>query len=306
MKREPDDSLHPGSEELSGTHLVLTLLALRGVGRVVANKLIQLAPDLAGIRRYPREQVGHRLAGLPNGADIVSMVFDDVAISEAAAEANEVLRMHANKKISILTPLSEDYPARLAPLEERDKPAVLYAYGDPDSLSNPAVAFFGRPPVSDTVFDHCQALVENLAGRQISIILAGESGFCVALAKRALASGGPTVLVLSTGLDAVPRALRQTASLAARHGGAVVTPFPLGHGPFRHDRMEGARVMAALARVVVFANDELAEDHHEAADWATSHNRGVFTFSPLAGIPNAHVLTGPVDDEWLLAAAGAR
>ena len=82
------------------------------------------------------------------------------------------------------------------------------------------------------------------------------TGFDVVMGKRAADTGIGAVLVAGCGLGVVTAAMRPAAMHAVQTGGALVSPFGRSHGPFAHDEIDRARVMAALAPAVVFGGPD--------------------------------------------------
>ena len=255
-------------QNVSNTRLALMLLRIDGVGRVAANRLTRAAGDLDALRRYPTEQLVHRLAGLPNGALTAKRLNDDEYLMPLLASVDEEVAVAQRHRVDITSVLGDDYPRGLFSLDDRDRPVVMYRYGKSPLTASPSVAFLGSSPIDSGSFERSQEIVTRIAGDGMTILLSAESGFDVALAKRAAAAGSSVVLVLHAGLDHMPRELRSTAAQVVKSGGSVLTSFPLGHGPFPHDVYERSLVLAGLANAVVISNADPTSDRVAAAKWA--------------------------------------
>ncbi len=267
----------------------LALPRLPGLGRVAAHRLLDAFPTFEALRATPREQVLHRLKGVPGAAALVATLFDDAAIEaalEAVAAEQAVLTARG---IAVLTPNLPAWPAGLARLDRRDRPAALYVYGRADLLARPTVAFLGATGLPPEAFEYAQALIPALAARGVVPMGALASGFDVVVCKVAADVPSPPVLVAGCGLGVVPPPMRPVAMQAAQANGALVSPFERGHGPFAHDEVDRARVMAALASVAVVFGGAPGGPEHRALDLPF-----VLAHPAVAGADPARCLSGIV------------
>jgi DNA processing protein len=116
----------------------------------------------------------------------------------------------------------------------------------------PRVAIVGsrRPsPYGEAV---AEQLAIELAGAGVVIVSGLALGVDAAAHRGALAAGGVTVAVMGTGVDVVyPAANSRLAEEIVAAGGALVSQFPDGTAPRRHNFPARNFTMAALADVVV-------------------------------------------------------
>ncbi len=279
----------------------LALPRLPGLGRVATHRLLDAFPTLDALRATPREQVIHRLTGIPAAAALVATLFDDAAIATALAAVDEERAVLTARGITAITPNAPGWPAGLDRLDRRDRPAALYVYGRADLLARPSVAFLGATGLPPAAFEYAQALLPVLARRGIVPIGALASGFDVVVGKIAADVPVPVVMVAGCGLGVVPSAMRPLAMQTAQAGGALVSPFERGHGPFAHDEVDRARVMAALAtHAVVFGGADGGPEHRALAlPYTLAH-------PAVDGADPARVLTGNLEaDADRLASFGA-
>lgn len=234
----------------------LALPQIPGVGRVATHRLLDAFPTLDALRATPREQVLHRLKGVPGAAALVATLFDDTALAPALDAARAELDTLRARRIAAIPPNTDGWPAGLASLDRRDRPEALYVYGPPAALDGHRVAMLGATGLPTDAFEDAQSLVGALARRGVGVLSGMATGFDVVMAKRAADTGTGAVLMAGCGLGVVPATMRPAAMQAVQSGGALVSPFGRSHGPFAHDEVDRARVMAALAPAVVFGGAE--------------------------------------------------
>jgi DNA processing protein len=284
--------------------LTLALLRIDGVGRVTAQRLLAHFPTYDALRATPREQVLLRIKGAPRAAALVDTLFDAEAMRPLLAESADALATLASRRIEVLTGHDARWPAGLDALDLAERPAALYAYGDADLLTRPAVALFARPPLPGPAFEIAQDLVRKLIAHDLVVMGGTEHGFDVVVHKLCTSAGRPSILVANAGMARIPKPMRPHVSAAVGAGGLLLSPFPVEHGPFPHDDAERALVMAAAARASAFFTPEPETHEARALEWAVEHDRPVFGVAGDTPLPErVHPLGRPIDLDWVVAAA---
>lgn len=229
----------------------LALLAVPGVGRVTAHRLLAHFASVEELQATPREQVYLRIKSSPKASDLTARLMDGDTLSGLVAEKAREVSGLAEKGIFVLTPRHPDWPATLNALPESARPVVLYAYGNTSALGHAKVAFLARPPVPGPDFEQAQTIARAALARQIGIILGSAHGFDLALSKLAADARVPSVAMLNCGLAKLAPSFRPAATALVRSGGLLLSSFPMQHGPFEHDDDERATVQSFLASAVV-------------------------------------------------------
>jgi predicted Rossmann fold nucleotide-binding protein DprA/Smf involved in DNA uptake len=289
----------------------LALLALDGVGRVTANRLLERFPSLDALRACPREQVLVRLKGLPHAERTVGLLFDDAAFCPYVEAARAEVADMVARRVAALAPGHPHWPAVLDALEPADRPVVLYAFGDTAVLATRPIALFGRAPLPADAFEIAQSLAERLIAERLPLACGAAPGFDVGLHKRCAAARHPSVMVARAGLARIDGPARPSVAAAVKAGGVLVSPFPPIHGPFEHDDRERALLQAALAGPSAFFAPADGSPEAKALGWALDTGRPVFGVEgdPAADAPlfhfsdRVHRLSRPVDHDWVVAAA---
>jgi DNA processing protein len=142
-----------------------------------------------------------------------------------------------------------DYPIRLSRVV--DAPATIFVEGQIPRQS-PVVALVGARAASGHGLARAHDLAMGLARRGALVISGGAVGIDAAAHVGALDGGGPTVVVLGTGLDApYPTRHRPLFERVVERGGALVSSFQPGVPLRRWHFPRRNRVLAGLADAVV-------------------------------------------------------
>jgi DNA processing protein len=172
------------------------------------------------------------------------------ATAGAALQAPDAARIAADRRwveserVSLIDAASADYPPLLAQAE--GAPALLYVKGDAGCLSWPQLAMVGsrNPTLPGQRAARAFAACLSTAGLTITSGLA--AGIDAASHEGALESGGTTVAVLGTGIDAIyPRQHRTLAARIAAQG-ALVSEYPPGSPPIRANFPRRNRIISGL------------------------------------------------------------
>lgn len=147
--------------------------------------------------------------------------------------------------VHLLTQADEAYPALLRSLT--DAPPVLYVKGELTSDDARALAIVGTRKATTYGRDAAAYFARQLAAQGLTIISGLAHGIDAVAHRSALESGGRTLAVLGTGVDVVyPPDHRQLAQEISQQG-ALVSEFPLGTRPDRHNFPRRNRIISGLA-----------------------------------------------------------
>ncbi len=177
------------------------------------------------------------------------------AVSELIAAAEATLEAGDRQGIVAVPLFDERYPPLLACIH--DPPPVLWARGDLETLSRPAVAVIGSRAASPYALQVGTRIAEELAERGIVVVSGLARGVDSAAHRGCLQGRGATAAVLGCGVDRVyPPEHAALASEIAGQGVLLAelapgaAPLP-GHFPLRNRIISGL----SLATVVVEASE---------------------------------------------------
>ena len=159
------------------------------------------------------------------------------AAAGAALQAPDAARIAADRRwveserVTLIDAAGAHYPPLLAQAE--GAPALLYVKGDAACLSSPQLAMVGSRNPTQPGERTARAFAGYLSAAGLTITSGLAAGIDAASHEGALDSGGATIAVLGTGIDAIYP--RQHRTLAARiaAGGALVSEYPPGSPPIR-------------------------------------------------------------------------
>ena len=260
----------------------LALLSLDGVGRVTAHRILERFPSAEAVRESPHEQVLLRLKGAPNAERTVEALRSG-AFDEALAKAQGRIGALGAKNVHVVTAGDAGWPAGLDALARADRPVALYAFGDLKALAWPALSVLAAAPLAAEPFERAQDVARATLAQGRGLVVGAAHGVDLALQKLSLGAGLPAVAVVGAGLARIGRPMRPAATALTRAGGLVVSPFPMGHGPFDHDETERALVQAALGRAALAVAPPPGSPEDRAAAWAVEAGRPVALVGAASG-----------------------
>jgi DNA processing protein len=202
------------------------------------------------LARSPALSAAHARALLTaSGGDVAGAVSGrTLREAELPEAAREFLRAGATELVSgarIVLASDADYPPLM--LAAGAAPAALYVLGSVESLSTPQLAMVGSRSPTPMGRITARQFAEFFARAGLTITSGLATGIDAASHEGALEGGGRTVAVCATGLDCVyPREHAALAQRIAAHG-ALVSEFPPGSEPLRHNFPRRNRLIAALS-----------------------------------------------------------
>jgi DNA processing protein len=118
-------------------------------------------------------------------------------------------------------------------------------------LAEPAVAIVGARAASDYGMEAAHGLARGLAASGITVVSGLAEGVATAAHEGALEVGGPTVTVSAGGVDVCHPASRRALYRRVCAGGCALAELPCGQRPHSWCHTARARIVVALANVVV-------------------------------------------------------
>jgi len=175
---------------------------------------------------------------------------------------------------ALVTPAHPHFPAALAALEQA--PLWLYAIGDSELLTRPAIAIVGSRNPTPAGIAHARDFAGQLASSGFVIVSGLARGIDAAAHEGALAADGMTIAVCATGLDRVyPAANKELAERIAASG-LLVSEFNLGTLPARGNFPRRNRIIAGLSAGTLVIEAARASGSLITARMALEAGREVF------------------------------
>lgn len=208
-----------------------------------AFKLIKSFGSALAVLRAERTQlencegIGRRLA------DSLISWREDTSWEEELALAHQ-------HHVDIVTPVDDDYPARLR--EIPDAPLVLYRKGPIGARDNHSLAVVGSRAASPYGLAVARKLARHAATVGMPVVSGLALGIDTAAHEGALDGGGRTIAVLGGGLLCLyPKENTQLAQRIVDHGGCLYSEFPLRRAPDKQSFAIRNRIVAGLCKATL-------------------------------------------------------
>lgn len=244
--------------------LWLEIISAKGIGPEKWVNLASGMPLIEIARMLENEEGRERLTRkLRRAAGVPDAAFVDTQ-----------LKLLEKSSYDLISISDECYPKLLR--EIYAPPLVLYCAGDVAALSKPSVCIVGSRCATRRGLITAQNLARDLSERGIHVVSGLARGIDSAAHRGALAGEGGTSAVLGCGVDVVypPEHARLAQEIATK--GCIVSEFPLGTPPLKHNFPQRNRVLSGLSLGVVVVEAGLDSGAMGTARWALEQNREVF------------------------------
>ncbi len=180
-------------------------------------------------------------------------------------------------QIEVLYLKEEGYPKRL--LNCYDPPTLLFYKGTANLNASRIVNIIGTRSNSDYGRQLTEELVETLSKHDILIVSGMAFGIDTLAHKACIKNNCPTVGVLAHGMDTLyPPENARLSKTMMEQGGGLLTEFPIGTKPDRHNFPTRNRVVAGLCDATIVVETDIKGGSMITADLAIGYNRDVFAF----------------------------
>lgn len=262
----------------------LRLVQTPGVGAETARKLL-------GAFGLPENIFGASLASLEALVPLrIATALRQAPAAATVALIERTLTWLAEPENHLLTLADSLYPPSL--LEIPDPPLLLYAKGNLDLLTRPALAVVGSRNASAQGVLDAEKFSQVLASAGFTIISGLALGIDAAAhrgALQAIAAGGTssTVAVIGTGADIVYPARNRALAHQIAGAGCIISEYPLGTPALPANFPRRNRIISGLARAVLVVEAAAQSGSLITARLAADQGRDVFAIpgsihSPLS------------------------
>lgn len=210
---------------------------------------------------------------------------------------DELLHNIEKEKIKIITREESAYPKLLAEIYE--PPPLLYYRGElqPDDFS---IAIVGTRKFSAYGQQVAENITTELTKNKITIVSGLALGIDSLAHNTCLENQGRTIAVLGTGIDQnsiYPSSNRYLAEKIVNAGGVILSEFPLGTPPLRHNFPQRNRIISGLSLGTLVIEAGEKSGALITASYALEQNREVFAvpgniYSPVSAGPNNLIKQG--------------
>lgn len=174
----------------------------------------------------------------------------------------------------LVTFSDEHYPQAL--LQIADPPPILYAKGNVDLLSQPAIAIVGSRNATAQGEKNAEDFASALCHAGLCVVSGMALGIDGAAHRGALKAGGATIAVVGTGLDIVyPAKHRDLAHQIAQHG-LILSEFPIGTPSRAQNFPRRNRLISGLSLGTLVVEANIQSGSLITAKLAAEQGREVF------------------------------
>lgn len=181
--------------ELDNSYYIYKLLKLKGIGRVLVNKI------LTG-----RSGIGEHITSTELQDSVIDELrswLNDRQIAEFNtfdAKLHEQLEQFKCQNVSVISILDSNYPKILSLSLGNTSPPTLSCMGNLELLKIPSVGFCGSRRASERGLDVARDCVEQLSRHEVAIVSGYATGIDQQVHLTALESGCFTIIVLPEGI----------------------------------------------------------------------------------------------------------
>jgi DNA processing protein len=165
------------------------------------------------------------------------------------------------------------YPTALAAIH--DPPPTLWVCGQLDVLHTASVAVVGSRAASPYGLEVSRRLGADLARRNLTIVSGMARGIDSAAHRGALEAAGATIAVFGCGVDVIYPPEHGALALRICERGALVSEFPPGMPPLKHNFPRRNRIISGLSLAVVVVEAAEGSGSLITADFALEQGRAV-------------------------------
>ncbi|PIR13074.1 DNA-protecting protein DprA [Candidatus Falkowbacteria bacterium CG11_big_fil_rev_8_21_14_0_20_39_10] len=240
-------------------------------------------------------------------AGIEEAVAEEFLAARDAINIEKILQNLAQENIKVMIIDDKNYPALLK--EIYNYPPLLYYKGELDLNNDFCLAVVGTRKYTPYGQQITGQIVRDLTNNNLAIISGLALGIDTLAHLACLEAGGKTAAVLGSGLDRqslYPSQNRYLVDKIIAEGGAVISEFPPGTQPLRHNFPQRNRIISGLSLGTLVVEAGEKSGALITANYSLEQNREVFAvpgniYSESSRGPNklikmgAKVVTGAED-----------
>ncbi len=260
----------------------IALTQVKGVGVAHARELVRMMGSEEAVFKGDIR----RLEAIPR---ISRRLIEEIRDPEVLRRAEKELAFVEKNQLRLLFFTDEHYPRRLANCV--DAPVLLYAKGNADFNREKTISIVGTRGSTRYGEGFCREFVSEIAASfpDVQVVSGLAYGIDICAHRAALQNGLSTVAVLAHGLDRIYPSLHRQTAVEMLEDGALLTEFPSGTNPDRHNFVKRNRIVAGMSDAVVVMESPKKGGSLLTADIANSYFREVFA---LPGRVNDKVSDG--------------
>lgn len=246
----------------------IALTKIPGVGDIIARNLLRGLADEGVIFTESKKAL---LA-----AGISARIIEEIKRPELLEEAKREAEFVEKNKILPVFISDKEYPSRL--IDCVDAPVLLYYKGNADLNSKKIISIVGTRKATSYATDFCEGFLRELSSLfPDTLIVSGLAyGIDIHAHRTSLKLGLKTIGVLAHGLDRLYPSVHQRTALEMMEQGGLLSEFPSGTNPDKHNFVRRNRIVAGMADAVIVLESAEKGGSLITAEIANSYYKDVF------------------------------
>ena len=250
------------------------LLSVKGIS---SSKWLRLS------RSIPVRRIVSMLRSSPGREELGRLLGKKIPLPDQDLIERQ-LRFAEKENCGIMTISDKRYPSLL--VEIGHPPPVIFYSGDTKRLELPSFCVVGSRNASRRGMAFARSIAFELGIRGFIVVSGMARGIDSMVHEGALESGGSTCGVIGCGIDIAYPPENLSLAIDIISNGLLLSEFPPGTPPLRHNFPQRNRIMSGLSLGVLVVEAGVRSGAINTARWAADQGREVFA------------VPGPVDEEW--------
>lgn len=240
---------------------------IKGVGYVLANKLMASFGSAQAIFQGSKQELSRTLKGYPQ-------VIKTILSQDTVEQARELLVVNEKAGIRIVTAWDSDYPERLK--YTYGAPTLLYLKGNVDLNYAKVISIVGTRKATSYGKRVIETLLHEFSTFPLLVVSGLAYGIDIHAHRVALELGIPTLGVVAGGVDVIYPNDHNKTALAMLEQGGVLSEHPCKTKPEVYQFAARNRIIAGLADATIVVEAGEKSGALITANYANEYNREVF------------------------------
>ncbi len=248
-----------------------------------------LKPDISAglLKEYGSAEALYEDFVKTDGSCLRQYYISDASIQMLATQApqekmHDMLVTMRKLDAGILYIEDDAYPDLLRQI--RMPPTLLFYRGNLACLKRRCVTVVGSRKASRRALEFTRKLTCNLSQAGLTVVSGLAVGIDCAAHQGCLDAWGPTVGLLACGMDvSYPREHDALREEIIRHGGILLSEYPLGLRPSPHSFHPRNRIMSGLSEAVLMTEARIRSGSMTTVQHALEQGREVFAYPGIPG-----------------------
>ncbi len=244
---------------------------------LTAGEYRRLARQLRDLGHVPADLLGTDSIALLRELEVIALSDRLRRLLDRGFLLSQAIERWHSRAIWVLSPADPEYPARIKDRLKEHSPPVLYGCGQPSLLESGGLAVVGSRHADQNLLDYTEAVGQQCALAEMTVISGGAKGIDSAAMRGALEAGGRVTGVLAENLE---RAVldRHNRNWIVEEQLVLISPYDPNAGFQIGNAMQRNKLVYALSDAALV----VSADHEKGGTWAgATEQLQKFRFVPV-------------------------